>query len=53
MLAQTVLKEVRETDRVLDMGTRSGIQAILAASKSANVVAVDVNPFAVRRAQRF
>jgi len=51
MLAQTVLKEVKETDRVLDMGTGSGIQAILAASKSTNVIAVDVNPFAVKYAK--
>jgi release factor glutamine methyltransferase len=46
-LAKTVLSEVRETERVLDIGTGSGIQAILAASKSSNVIAVDVNPFAV------
>ena len=28
------LEEIRESDRVLDMGTGSGINAILAASKS-------------------
>ncbi len=44
--------EVRETDKVLDMGTGSGVQAIIAASKSSNVTAVGVNPFAVRCARR-
>lgn len=48
LLAKTVLREVKETDRVLDMGTGSGVQAILAASKSTNVMAVDVNPSAVK-----
>ena len=51
MLANAVLAEVRTTDRVLDMGTGSGVNAILAASKSTHVVAVDVNPFAVRCAR--
>ena len=47
LLGRAVLSEVRETDRVLDMGTGSGVNAFLAASKSQNVVAVDNNPFAV------
>jgi len=51
LLAKTVLREVKETDKVLDMGTGSGIQAIIAASKSTNVTAVDVNPFAVKCAR--
>ena len=51
LLAKTVLKEVKETDKILDMGTGSGIQAILAASKSVDIVAVDVNPFAVECAK--
>jgi release factor glutamine methyltransferase len=50
-LAQSVLKEVKEKDKVLDMGTGNGIQAILAAAKSKNVTAVDVNPFAVECAK--
>ncbi|MHB8396578.1 MAG: methyltransferase [Thermoplasmataceae archaeon] len=45
LLGKTILDEVRESDRVLDMGTGSGINVILAASKSSNVVAVDVNPY--------
>jgi len=51
VLAQAVLKEVKENDRVLDMGTGSGIQAILAASKTNDVIAVDINPFAVKCAK--
>ena len=39
--------EVRPSDRVLDMGTGSGIGALLAASQSSDVVAVDINPKAV------
>jgi release factor glutamine methyltransferase len=51
LLGETVLKEVRESDRVLDMGTGSGVNAVLAASKSAEVVAVDINPVAVEAAR--
>jgi release factor glutamine methyltransferase len=51
VLGECVLEEVRETDRVLDMGTGSGVNAILAASKAREVVAVDVNPDAVRAAR--
>jgi release factor glutamine methyltransferase len=42
--------EVRPADRVLDMGTGSGVCAILAAATSSNVVAVDINPKAVEAA---
>jgi release factor glutamine methyltransferase len=43
--------EVRTTDRVLDMGTGCGIGAILAASRSSDVLAVDINPRAVEAAE--
>ena len=51
LLGEAVLAEVRAGDRVLDMGTGSGVNAILAASKAASVVAVDVNPSAVEAAR--
>ena len=51
LLAQAVQREVRPDDRVLDMGTGSGINAILAASESSDVVAVDINPYAVECAR--
>jgi len=51
ILAETVLGEVKPGDKVLDMGTGSGIQAIFAASKSTNVTAVDINPLAVQCAK--
>jgi release factor glutamine methyltransferase len=50
LLGRAVLDEVRETDRVLDMGTGSGVNAILAASRAARVVGVDINPHAVASA---
>jgi release factor glutamine methyltransferase len=44
---QAVAGEIRPADRVLDMGTGSGVSGILAARAGATVVAVDVNPKAV------
>lgn len=46
-----VCDEVKPDDRVLDMGTGSGISAILAALRSKTVVAVDINPQAVEAAR--
>lgn len=43
---------VKEDDVVLDMGTGYGILGILAAKKAKKVVAVDINPHAVRCAQK-
>lgn len=51
LLGQAVLAEVRGDDRVLDMGTGSGVNAILAATKASDIVAVDINPRAVEAAQ--
>src|SRR6266511_579138 len=52
LLGTAVLAEVRADDRVLDMGTGSGVNAILAASKATEVVGVDINPRAVEAARR-
>jgi len=49
LLAENLL--VREYNDVLDMGTGCGILGVLAAKKARNVVAVDVNPYAVRCAK--
>jgi release factor glutamine methyltransferase len=50
LLGRAVLDDVRETDRVLDMGTGCGVNAVLAASRAAEVVGVDINPHAVASA---
>jgi len=42
---------VGEDDYVLDMGTGCGILGIIAASKAAMVISIDINPHAVRCAQ--
>lgn len=51
LLGEAVLEEVREGDRVLDMGTGSSVNAILAASKAAEAFAVDINPVALEAAR--
>ena len=51
LLGEAVLSEVTEADRVLDMGTGSGVNAILAASRSSEVVAIDINPHALAAAR--
>lgn len=51
LLGRAVLTEVRPTDRVLDMGSGSGVNAILAATVADDVVGVDVNPAAVAAAR--
>jgi release factor glutamine methyltransferase len=43
--------DVESGESVLDMGTGCGILAILAAKKARDVIAVDVNPYAVRCAK--
>jgi release factor glutamine methyltransferase len=51
LLGELVLREVGSGDRVLDMGTGSGVNAILAASRGADVLAVDISPRALEAAQ--
>jgi release factor glutamine methyltransferase len=51
VLGRVVLDEVRQGERVLDMGTGSGVNAVLAATRGGDVVAVDVNPHAVAAAR--
>ncbi|MPZ85479.1 MAG: methyltransferase [Actinophytocola sp.] len=50
LLGRAVLDEVRKGDRVLDMGTGCGVNAILAATKATDVLGVDINPHAVEAA---
>lgn len=52
LLGNSVLKETKSTDKVLDMGTGSGVNAILAASKASNIIAVDINPEAIKNAEQ-
>lgn len=47
LLGRAVLTETRAEDRVLDMGTGCGVNAILAARRSWEVVGVDINPHAI------
>ncbi len=47
LLGEAVLAEVKTGERVLDMGTGSGVNAILAATKGARALAVDINPHAL------
>jgi release factor glutamine methyltransferase len=51
LLGQAVLDEVRAGDRVLDMGTGSGVNAILAAGTAESVLAVDLSEPAVAAAR--
>ena len=51
VFGNAILAEVNPGDRVLDMGTGSGVNAILAAGRGACVVAVDINPHALNAAR--
>jgi release factor glutamine methyltransferase len=44
--------EVAEGEQVLDVGTGCGLLGILAAKKAGRVVAVDLNPYAIRCAKQ-
>ncbi len=49
LLAETVAEQIDRSElRVLDMGCGSGVVSVLAARAGARVVAVDINPEAVR-----
>ncbi len=50
-LARWALAVVRPGETVLDLGTGSGVGAVFAARHAARVVAVDINPAAVRCAR--
>jgi release factor glutamine methyltransferase len=52
MLADALVREVRRGDLVLDVGTGTGLLAILAAKHAEKVLAIDVSDFAVACAQR-
>jgi release factor glutamine methyltransferase len=43
--------KVKTNDEVLDLGTGCGILAILAAKQGAQVLAVDLNPYAIRNSK--
>jgi release factor glutamine methyltransferase len=47
LLGREVVAQVRAGQRVLDMGCGAGANAVLAAQATDDVVAVDVNPYAV------
>jgi release factor glutamine methyltransferase len=48
LLARTVATRARPTTRILDMGSGTGIVAVFASRRGAEVVAIDLNPAAVR-----
>lgn len=47
ILGEALAAEVRKGEKVLDMGTGTGIQALIAASKGGEVTAVDINNKAI------
>jgi release factor glutamine methyltransferase len=51
LLSQSVAREVRRDDRVLDVGTGCGVQGLVAAMKAREVMAIDLNPSAVKCAR--
>ncbi|OAP22621.1 MULTISPECIES: HemK2/MTQ2 family protein methyltransferase [Amycolatopsis] len=51
LLGEAVLDEVEAGDRVLEMGAGCGVNALIAATKASEVLAVDINPAAVENAK--
>jgi release factor glutamine methyltransferase len=51
LLGEAVVAEVRATDRVLDMGTGCGVNALLAARTADDVLGVDINRIALNAAR--
>jgi release factor glutamine methyltransferase len=51
LLLEAALAEVRHDDRVLEVGTGSGYIAALLTGYAARVIALDINPHAVRAAR--
>ena len=50
LLADNLL--VRQSDKVLEIGTGTGIISIIASKKTENVIAIDINKYAVECAQK-
>ncbi len=50
-LAQAVKDETKDGDKVLDLGTGTGIQGIFTAEKASEVISVDINPVALECAK--
>ncbi len=49
LLADAALSEVRNSDRVLEVGCGSGIiSAVIKANTKASIIGIDINPFAAR-----
>lgn len=52
LMARVVAKEVKKDERVLDLGTGTGLQAIIAALRGAQVVATDISEDAISCAMK-
>lgn len=51
LVGEAVLTEIKDGDRVRDMGTGSGVDVILASSKATEVLAMDINPHSLEPAR--
>lgn len=51
LLAKVINAEMKNGDKVLDLGTGAGVQGIFAAPKASSVLSVDINPKAIRCAK--